>query len=150
MKLYLIFILAFFSCSKNEQLTDKFRETVISYQKKFPIPAKTEAGRMFIYEAVFYKKNKDTLFALSRKSLRVKDFFDGYEIYKDDELKPLVVIDYDGLCGDFVRKKRDDMPRSLWWAGDGNDTQYTPLYRYKIKNKDFNLAVIDTVCKKWE
>jgi hypothetical protein len=146
----ILFILVFCSCRKNEQLDDAFREAVISYQEKFPVPAKTQAGRMFIYEAAFYKKDKDTLFALTRKSLRIDNFFDGYEIYTDDELQPLVVIDYDHLCGDFVHKKRDDMPKSLWWAGDVYDERCAPLYRYKIKNKDFNRVQIDTVCKKWE
>ena len=149
MKKYLILsVLIFLSCSRD--LDEKFKQTVIEYQKKFPASmGKAKPAKIFTYQAVFYLKDKDTMFALTRKS---SEFFAdsiNYEVYRDNE-SHFVIIDQDNFSKNFVFKKGKKVRPSLWWAGGSLDERCTPLYQYKVKSRNFHLVAIDTICEKWE
>jgi hypothetical protein len=155
-KSVLILILLSFSCTKKD-LSENFRKSVIEYQNKFPIPDKTSIHknitrpRIYIYHASFYKEKKDTMFLLSRIGSGInKERFKGYGVYEDSDLKPLVIIDNNNLSGNFIYNKKREIPEKYIWKTEGFPENCTPLYRYKVKNKEFKLVAIDTIWLHWE
>ncbi len=155
MKKYVtILLFLFISCTHN--LNENFRETMIEYQKKFPVPPEannSKSTKKYIYEAVFSKSDGDTLLTLTRTYSKVDGaFYGGYEIMQDTELKPFVIIDVFNVSGDLVHKKPKEKVHSWWDAGEDYDEyyakQYTPLYRYKIKNKKIHLLEKDIIFEK--
>lgn len=129
--------------SKKKELSHEFRNGIIEYQKNVPLPI---LAKNHIYVVKFSKKDGDTVFNLIRcPGLSKFDSVSG--VYKDDELKPLAIIDYQNLGGDLYTRKRSDV-KSFIPVRMKED--FPPLYRYKIKNRKIILIGIDTISDRWE
>lgn len=156
MKIYLIplvLMLTLMSCRGD--LNADFRKVIIEYQQKFP-PTKLakeqelpeiknpKLKKIYIYQADFYKNDEDTFFALSSNYGVVEDdfYYQGYEIYRDNKVKPIVFQDFSNVSGQLLYRKMKEKTHSLWDDLDDWDTKYTPVHIYKVKN---NKIYFDTV-----
>lgn len=133
--------------SCRDDLNAEFRKVIIAYQEKFPPPGLAEADRLpetkdpklkkiYIYQAGFYKNGKDTFFALTSNYGVIEDdfYYQGYEIYRDNKVQPIVFQDFSNVCGHLLHRKMKEKTHSLWDDLDDWDTKYTPVHIYKVKN----------------
>lgn len=147
MKYYFIpLMLIVMSC--NKPIKDKFRATLIGYQKEFPIPEgakESGSGRMYIYQVHFSKHNEDTVFAVNRTYSKIENgLYKGQKIHRDRELKSLVITDIFNVSGDLTDAEVKSQHASFWDTGSGEDEQHTPIYWYKVKDNNIYFLEKDT------
>lgn len=147
MKKYLIpLILILMSCSKS--IKDDFRDTIIAYQKEFPIPANAnekDTNRIYIYHVHFSPSNKDTLFAVHRTYSKIENgLYENRKIYQDNKMKPLIINDIFKISGAMTDESAKNQSYSFWYSGTGEDEQFTTLYWYKVKNNKIHFLKKDT------
>ncbi|GEM_PF-2523725 len=158
MKTYLIslvLMLTLMGCRGD--LNADFRKVIIEYQKKFP-PTELAAThqlpeikdpklkKMYIYQAYFYKNGGDTLFALTGNYGVVEDdfYYQGYEIYRDSKVKPIVFQDFSNVSGYLLHRKMKEKTHSLWDDLDDWGTKYTPVHIYKVKSNKIYFESVAT------
>ena len=148
----LLLLLVFFGCSKNENLEKKFKNTIIDYQKKFPIPIdkKLNNKRVYIYSAYFLKKKQDTIFILSRNSAGLLPNTKGFGIYQDDILKPTFIIDDSNYSKKFILKKIKKVDKKYIWFKEEFPEGTPPIYTYSAKGINIQLIKIDTIWNHWD
>lgn len=102
--LILIMTLLFsFSCEKKEYLDLTFRNEILKYQEKFPLPKKSDTVFPF-YALSFRKIKNDTIFYISRYYVRSKVHFESNPIFEDEKLKPTQIFDFDNLTKKIVKE----------------------------------------------
>ena len=139
-------VLLLMSCTKT--IKDEFRETIIAYQKEFPIPAdadESDTSNIYIYHAYFTKSDKDTLFSVHRTYSKIENgLYDGRKIYQDKTMKALEITDLFNISGAMTDKSAKNQEYTFWESGTGNDKQFTTLYWYKVKNNKIHFLKKDT------
>jgi hypothetical protein len=148
--------LFFFACENKENLDIKFRNLIIDYQKQYPIPTgkQRKVEPIYLYSVKFKKKLNDTIIEITRISSGIDSVIskrsgDG-AIYEDKELKPTLIMDNDKLGNRFILKKINKIDKKYYNRSDIFDEGFTPIYTYKVRNKNIQLIKIDTIWKHWD
>src|SRR6478735_3314469 len=105
MKKIIVLLTALFltGCKKEKELDENFREIVIQYQKKFPIPDLHKGN--YVYISYFNVVKGDTRSILSRSSNGLIPKVKGFGIFQDDILQPFFVYDDKDLSKNFIYKR---------------------------------------------
>ncbi len=145
---YIFFTVLFIAISCGKSPKDNFRDTIIAYQKEFPVPADVnvkDTSSIYIYHAYFSVHDKDTVFAVHRTYSKIENgLYEGRKIFQDKELKPLEIVDMNNVSGTMTDETAKNQEYSLWYSGTGDDEQFTTLYWYKVKNNTINFWKMDT------
>ncbi len=162
MKRYILLILIFFcySCEKHESkkigLDKKLYQTLIEYQKKYPIPKKIISKRgsqpIYVYYAYFWLKAQDTILVFQRSSGGILKSEKGFGIYKDSQLMPTYIIDDKNLGNKFITKKiiNKSNDEFYWKEKESFPESFPPVHTFLVKNKQLKLIKIDTVWTHWD
>ena len=148
MKQYIIvpMILLLMSCTPS--LKDDFRDTIIAYQKEFPIPAdavEIDTNWIYIYHAYFSVHDKDTVFSVHRTYSQIENgLFEGRKIFYDHKMKSLEITDLFNKSGEMTDETAKNQEYTFWDSGTGNNEQFTTLYWYKVKNNKIHFWKKDT------
>lgn len=154
--LFGLILLFFFACKKDENLDNNFKNVIIDYQKRYPIPLKKRRinESIYIYSAYFEKNKNDTLLNITRTSGGINNIIfkksGGFGVYEDSELKPTLLYDNENLASKFILKKFIKIDKKYYKKSDIFDEGFTPIHTYKISNKNIELIKIDTVWKHWD
>jgi hypothetical protein len=151
-KLMILLLFFSFGCSEKVDLDKGFRNVLIDYQNKFPIPSlkDKERKRIYIYSANFWKNKKDTLLVITRSSSGITPNIKGFGIYEDKKLKPTFVTDENGLGNKFILKKIMNIKEEFYWKGENFPESFPPVYTYLVKNKELKFIKVDTIWKHWD
>jgi len=148
-----ILIIVFFTiiaCSKKQDNLEKnFKETLIEYQEKFPIPSNSNKGQ-YVYLVAFKIINKDTMFILSRSSSGLIKGYRGYGIFEDKNLKPTYIYDEKNYSKNFVYDTIRNQNTDIFYANKSGNESYPPDFTYLIKKTEIKLIKIDTIWKHWD
>lgn len=142
-KFILVLLIVFASCQK-EDLNAEFRNEIIEYQKKIPIPYSAEK---YIYVANFSRIGNDTVFNLIRTP-GLSKYDNVWGIYQDELLQPLAIIDSQNLGKNLLYNSRKNR-KIQDYISIRLKEDFPPLYRYKIKKQKVILIKIDTISDNW-
>lgn len=144
-KIYLLLVFVILSSCQKKELSYEFRDVILKYQKKIPLPMNAEK---YVYVVHFFRFENDTLFNLIRCSgISNHDSVSG--VYQDKTLKPLIIIDRDKLGKKIFYLKKLNKNISDYYRLQLKE-DFPPLYRYKIKNNKIILINIDTISDHWK
>lgn len=158
-RLLLLILISFcYSCENESQkigLDKKLYQTLIEYQKKYPIPKKvSEDGSkpIYVYYAYFWLKKQDTILVFQRSSGGILKSVKGFGIYKDAQLMPTFIIDDKNLGNKFITKKINNKSNYEFYWNDKNNfpESFPPVHTYLVKNKEIKLINVDTVWTHWD
>jgi hypothetical protein len=146
----LIIFFMLISCSKKQDNLDKrFKDTLIEYQKKFPIPSNANEGQ-YVFIAVFNKINNDTTLLLSRSSAGLIKGLKGYGVFEDKMMKPIFIYDEKKYSKNFVFDTVSNRNVDIFYSNKSNKESYPPNFTYLVKGKEIRLLKIDTIWKRWD
>jgi hypothetical protein len=129
----LLFLILCSSCTKKENLGPVLKNTILDYQKLFPLAE--ESDSIFPFYIVNVRKVKnDTLLTISRGRVSNKKHYNHYQIFEDEQLKPTVIFDFVSLGKKFIE---------YYPERKGNELLKTPPieknnpnYIYELKNNE--------------
>lgn len=148
-KLFAIFVLILFSCSKKQELSPEFRKIIIDYQKNYPVKIFGKE-KIYIYIASFYKQQNDTLFTIFRTSDGILNTNNIYGSYKDTELKDFIVYDKSKLSAKQIRVYKKEFPDRLFFKRKSFPVSITPRATYKLEKGIPKYIKTDTIFNKWD
>ena len=149
---FLLILVLNLSCSREKEINTNFRNILIDYQSKYPIPKENhERGkRIYLYIANFSVINKDTLITITRSSSGITETTRGYGIYQKDGLLPTFVVDNKNVGERFLLRKNNNNIDKYYWKSDVFPESFPPLYTYKVIDEKFKLVKIDTIWNNWD
>jgi hypothetical protein len=129
-----------------------------NYQKKYPIPLYhgDNDPALYVYTAVFYKFEQDTIVRIKRSSngcsLSGWDLIFG--VYQDSQLQPTIIKDSSAFFSKaFINNAVSDAQSLKEYVPDPEidyPESFPPVYEYRVNGKNLVLRKIDTVWSKWK
>ncbi|WP_298303783.1 hypothetical protein [Flavobacterium sp.] len=138
------------SCSKKKDNLEKyFKESLIEYQTKYPIPPNSKKGQ-YVYFALFKKNGNDTTFVISRSSAGLIKDFKGYGIFEDKNLKPTFIYDDKHYSKNFVYDTILNQNTKIFFENKSGRESYPPNFTYLVRKEKLYLLRIDTIWSRWD
>lgn len=127
-RILIVAIIFCFSCEKKEHLDANFKNEILRYQEKFPLPKKTDT--VFPFYALSFRKIKtDTVFYISRYYVRSRVHFESDPIFEDDQLKPTQIFDFDNLAKKLIKEYPESKKHNILKFPRSEHLNPTHLYK---------------------